>query len=1025
MRAGVLLLSLVLPAAAWGEGKLQVVNLIPLAESGESQPDSQPSLAVNPVRRQLLVVGAERAAPAGAPYAPLLVSTDGGTSWVSRLLVPGQPGARPGVHDLDLAWNGAGTTLYAALLRAAPGQPDDLEFQLLRSADSSLASPLVVVARRLGPDRPFLQVATARGLAEPGAAAAGAAAAMRERLSDRLFVGLHQAAVAELDQSADAGAGSPRLSSARLEPGGASVDHLVTRVALHPSGTVYAAFYRRTAATTASGSALSVPAEVVVVRDDDWGRASPPFSSLVDGASRQVGQRAVTGITLSFDLAGGLGGERDPGDLALAVDPGDHRRVYLAYQDRGPDGPSLHLRQSFDGGQSWAGDDLLLVRGGKAVGLAVNHHGRLAVVYQQLAGAGAAARWQTHFRRRDDSGAWDDAILASTELGAGARAQRLPGLADHGSLLAVGRDFHGVFAALNRPDPANFPSGVVWQRRVDVGTRQLRNLGGAAEVPPSIDPFYFRYAELGADADFFIRDWVEGRDQRDDGQEPGLQARVFDSGDLWLRRENDPGPRDARDRAVHEEPHPLPGRPQFAFVRAARALGGSAATVRVDLYVADAGIGTNFRAAGSGSLPFASAELEHGLAAGQGIAWEPAATASGHVNLAVELSTASDPPLGTLLGHAPGWPNPDRTIADDNNQAVRSAQRLLGAAGTTVQAYAIVHNAALITRDLALSVELPPELQQVTLRVIGGEGRKEGAVLTLPQMAPAENRWVEVGAAVPAAAAGRVAPVRLFEVWRGRRIGGHTIEIRSAAAAELAREAVLEQQAVLGRIAAATEIAVCAEQSKAAAALASAMNAAREAERAGAYASWVHRQAAGLAGCAGQLVQLAGGKDPFGLAAAARELGSASDGNRRAALHGVLLARLDAAESWRQKAAGDVADAVQVVSWQSALYRDRAELKPVPGAAGLVSDGEAFVRAWDQHRAGVDDYARLVKRSQSAYRATAARLPGRGLEALVAAMARLLDAAGAPPAALERLHRDFLFRLAAVAATGEPGGSGT
>src|SRR5207245_2382537 len=53
-----------------------------------------------------------------------------------------------------------------------------------------------------------------------------------------------------------------------------------------------------------------------------------------------------------------------------------------------------------------------------------------------------------------------------------------------------GNQFLGIFSANNTPDSANFPQGVVYQRRVDFPTHRLLD-GSGAPVAVSIDPFFF------------------------------------------------------------------------------------------------------------------------------------------------------------------------------------------------------------------------------------------------------------------------------------------------------------------------------------------------------------------------------------------------------------------------------------------------------------------------------------------------------------------------------------------------------
>jgi hypothetical protein len=132
--------------------------------------------------------------------------------------------------------------------------------------------------------------------------------------------------------------------------------------------------------------------------------------------------------------------------------------------------------------------------------LAVNNAGKIGFLYQQLTGprtpgaVSAANRWVTHFRRSTDGVNWDDAILSSAPANVPV-AHGLPYLGDYVHLLAVGKDFYGIFSANNTPDVSNFPSGVVFQRNHDFTTRRLLSVDGATPVDISIDPFFFKAIE--------------------------------------------------------------------------------------------------------------------------------------------------------------------------------------------------------------------------------------------------------------------------------------------------------------------------------------------------------------------------------------------------------------------------------------------------------------------------------------------------------------------------------------------------
>jgi len=90
---------------------------------------------------------------------------------------------------------------------------------------------------------------------------------------------------------------------------------------------------------------------------------------------------------------------------------------------------------------------------------------------------------------RDAFATHKDLVLATAPANAPA-FQFLPYLGDYNMLLIRGNEFLGIFSAANTPDPANFPSGVVFQRRVNQATHQLLDASGSP-VDVSIDPFFF------------------------------------------------------------------------------------------------------------------------------------------------------------------------------------------------------------------------------------------------------------------------------------------------------------------------------------------------------------------------------------------------------------------------------------------------------------------------------------------------------------------------------------------------------
>ena len=68
-----------------------------------------------------------------------------------------------------------------------------------------------------------------------------------------------------------------------------------------------------------------------------------------------------------------------------------------------------------------------------------------------------------------------------------------PYIGDYANLVALGKDFYGIFSANNTPNNANFPNGVTYQRNANFGTQTLLANDGVTAVGVSIDPFFVHH----------------------------------------------------------------------------------------------------------------------------------------------------------------------------------------------------------------------------------------------------------------------------------------------------------------------------------------------------------------------------------------------------------------------------------------------------------------------------------------------------------------------------------------------------
>jgi hypothetical protein len=979
---------------------VQVVDMIPNGMSNEVNRDSEPYIAVNPANPNLIAATAFMPTPAMVSNGPLLVSNDGGATWAAQGLIPSASGGL-NTFDVTIRFNTSGTALYAGMLR-----DPTTKLEIVQTTDMTFATPMTLLNAPRPTDQPYIYARTVTGWFDPG--------------KDRLWVGNNEIcplcpanpASATVDQALDAAAVSPAFSQIGVDADSPVLrDNYQVRTVAHADGHVYAAFYRR------KGSiAGGYNADVVVVRDDNWGKTMPPLQALVDSVTMVAGENVVaaTPVSDSFMSDPMLGNEWWGGDLYLTVDPNDASRVFISYSDSQPGAArTLHLRRSTDFGQTW-GPDLLTTASAKNAAIAVNSHGRIGYLYQALTGTSPNLHWETHLRRSDDGVTWDDVTLSNFPAqGAGSPGgSRIIG--DYLNMIAVGKNFYGVFSAYNSLTSATFPAGITWQRNTTPpGDPMPRLLGldGVTTVNPSIDPFFFRTTEIDPNEDFYVRDWTDTAATHDHGQEPSVRNNFYSTSDVWNERTNDPLAFDGDDRPQSHDPQPQAMGHNFAFARIGRESGGAANDVTHHYYYSDGGVGVNFVDAGAAAAPlhFASADLQQSPGVGDGHQWDLPSGASNHVCLAVEIATASDPLLSpSLLGHAPGWPTTDLLVVNDNNKAQRNLQ-VFGYGGMAGQAaspwamFAIVHNAATIRRDMVIGLDAKRDLEKflalAQVRILGGPRGGEpqrlmpGGTVAFRGMEPGEFRWMELDFTPRPGAAGPV-EIGLVELANGVPLNGYSFVVQPMERKDAIAETLIQHAAVFLRLAEAFGIEEGKGQAK------NAMRAAKEPDL-DQYARFLKANADEIGGIVSRFLDKAGIDDPTGLRAAVEALAAAGKDEAQG-LHLSLLNRLDAAQTMGQKRDGDIADIPQTVRWQAELFGRFGR----PGAAEVVKRSDAFLVAFEARKVGVEGYAPLLAQLRKPFEQAAARDASGGLNKLLEAMTAAKD-----PTALQRVHRAFLLEL--------------
>jgi hypothetical protein len=449
---------------------VEVINMIPHSLSGESNMDSEPNITVNPANPRHMAASAFTPDPLLSGHAPIYVSTDRGHTWALNVVLP----AGNVTNDITVRFASKSNILYAGILEAGTG-----DLNILRKPNFVAPGLMTLLVNKTNDDQPYIQAHSHAG-------------------TDRVYVGDNDfnntpnTATVDLSQDAGVGPGPAGFAFDHVEPRATEgQDGPPIRTAIHPNGTIYAAY----AGWRAAGAGGVFTSDIVVARDDDWAAGAIKFANLKDPIDTLPGLRVVTGVSIPFFLGPFLGQQRSAASgLAIAVDPRDSAIVYVAWADgTNAANYTIHLRQSTDRGETWSADLRAI---GQAMNptLAINDRGEVGFFYQKLHNPGSGNRWQNHIEISHDEFASSlDIVLADVPdiNGPGPTLNPNNPIGDYAGLVTVGRTFYGIFSGNNTPDLANFPKGVKYQRNANFATKQLLDLAGIP-VPASYDPFFYR-----------------------------------------------------------------------------------------------------------------------------------------------------------------------------------------------------------------------------------------------------------------------------------------------------------------------------------------------------------------------------------------------------------------------------------------------------------------------------------------------------------------------------------------------------
>jgi hypothetical protein len=1096
-----------------------IVDVIPRTHSNETQQDSEPSIAVNPANPDLIVISAfTRLDPALDPLQTkglLYVSLDGGYNWDIIYVIPG---GRP--LDQTYKFSGSGNEFYGADINGGTSFPPfiiDLNALSIYSLFPGVTpAPATILESETPTDQPFIAaVAVMQGSPLfPGGAPPlyPLGPTWPYDPGKGFYIGYNDfrgwtSQTSAIDICLDLWPSSPTFNTVHLDQRTTSgQDGPQVRTAVHPDGTIYAVFTGWRAAIHNLNDTKNITTDIVVVRDDNWGIGPNPFTALIDPIDSKSGFRLQTGVTFTFSSGiAQIGQQRIIGDLSIAVDPRDSDILYVCWAGKGPSGYTLHVQKSTNRGVSgsWSAD-LLTVPNAINPALAVSSAGRVGFLYQQLTGIAPNDRWETHFQDSADGVSWQDHILATTPAETppiatttdllGNTIQHQPYLGDYIDLVAVGKNFYGTFCANNTPDPANFPSTPAWASTN--GAIFLRNvtpwapwnLLGTDHVTPvsvSIDPFFFKAIELPAYFDFYVRHWTNTPSNADNGAEPCTNPIFFVTPDVWNQTtSNTPFPPNANDQPTHPDSSARvgPAGVNYAFARIRRnalpPAGSGPTTVSAHFLVSEFGTGSNFidwiysdptdpdvtfPVASNVTVTFADTDL--GPKITPSYEWDLAPTTSDHLCLAVEISAPGSPfSAPGLTGRAPGAPGAALTVLNDNHKSLRNLQVYPAMTGTRGSSYyAIVHNAATFTRDMALQildVTGTQHLEGAMIEIITPPGVvdrypwKPWDRIILPAMQPGENRWVGVTVPVPTSTeqpitaafvelkgqgavngfAVAAKPAPLDEVIASNLVFHRKVltRLESAFHIEAARKALRsldefdeeEEEEEDTRFNFEENVVVTAKHLRIEVEVRVSQQREREDEeslegtpksmRLSQYHGLLKKQVRFMQTCLSELLKQSNAADAFSIQVNISNLSSitSDDGAALVTEHATLLHKFDAYMTMLQKSQGDRADILQNVVWQMDLYDRSTRLNGLPDAAPMRHKLENFVKKSDERTLVLSDYGTLLKDLAPGLRHTANALLGTGVD--LHPLINLLEAAKTARSQ-QKAHRDFLLQLQAVA----------
>ena len=449
--------------------KYTLVDVVPKNDSGESTQNSEPSITVDPLDPNQLIVGAF-----GASGSSYFKSTDGGATWSDYGSVAS--------NDKSLAWKTDGSAVLTVSM-VDTTSPNRFSTYSSTTAASNFGSPI--------------NVFTGSDLDQPW---------IRTGPSNHVYVAYN-----DLSQAgpSEGGSGNGGTASVLVSTNGGNTYNSVTldrvgdpfqddpsvRLAVN-GNTVYGIFVRWNSLVEDDANGERFGSQVVVVRSDNGG--ADGFNALGSGGN---GVQVATTTDVFTDPGGNtlsVGKERIAAEAAIAVDPNNANHVLVAYQNapgaNGAGQVQLVLSESTDGGATWSTKFTTpsTVRSGQAA-ISILNDGAIGFLYDSF--DPATQKLSQHFLTTTNDFATTNDTTLATESNASPTIQFQPYLGDFFDLTSLGNTFYGTFCASNADNGTGAQFANLTLQRDFTGTPgtgsfQLTDTNGSP-VAASIDPYFF------------------------------------------------------------------------------------------------------------------------------------------------------------------------------------------------------------------------------------------------------------------------------------------------------------------------------------------------------------------------------------------------------------------------------------------------------------------------------------------------------------------------------------------------------